>query len=137
MQTDKPKPTNINSYIADFDEPTQALLQQIQSTIQAAAPEATETISYAIPTFVLHGNLVHFAGYKHHIGFYPGAGAIATFKDAICNYKSAKGSVQFPINEPLPLDLIHQIVIFRVEQNIKKALAKKPKPVVKKNYSSN
>lgn len=114
MNAINPKPTSINSYIADFDITTQVLLQQIRATMQAASPEATETISYAMPTFVLKGNLVNFAGYKHHIGFYPGAGAIAMFKDALSHYKSAKGTVQFPTVEPLPLDLIYQIVTFRV-----------------------
>lgn len=127
MQTDKPKPTDIDSYIADFPKATQALLQQIRATIQAAAPDATETISYAIPTFVYHGNLVHFAGYKQHIGFYPGAAGIEAFKDEICQYKWAKGSVQFPLNEPLPLDLVTRIVTYRLAQNAAKAAKKKTK----------
>lgn len=125
MQTDKPKPTDIDSYIADFPEATQALLQQIRATIQAAAPEATETINYAIPTFVYHGNLVHFAGYKQHIGFYPGAAGIEAFKDEISQYKWAKGSVQFPLNKPLPLDLVTRIVNYRVTANKAKAAKKK------------
>jgi uncharacterized protein YdhG (YjbR/CyaY superfamily) len=125
MQTDKPKPTDIDSYIADFPEATQALLQQIRATIQAAAPEATETISYAIPTFVYYGNLVHFAGYKEHIGFYPGAAGIEAFKEDISKYKWAKGSVQFPLNEPLPLDLVTRIVNYRLAQNVAKAAKKK------------
>jgi uncharacterized protein YdhG (YjbR/CyaY superfamily) len=125
MQTDKPKPTDIDSYIADFPEATQALLQQIRATIQAAAPEATETISYAIPTFVYYGNLVHFAGYKEHIGFYPGAAGIEAFKEDISKYKWAKGSVQFPLNEPLPLDLVTRIVNYRLAQNVAKATKKK------------
>jgi uncharacterized protein YdhG (YjbR/CyaY superfamily) len=125
MQTDKPKPTDIDSYIADFPETTQALLQQIRATIQAAAPEATETINYAIPTFVYHGNLVHFAGYKQHIGFYPGAAGIEAFKEEIRQYKWAKGSVQFPLNEPLPLDLVTRIVTYRLAQNAAKAVKKK------------
>jgi uncharacterized protein YdhG (YjbR/CyaY superfamily) len=125
MQTDKPKPTDIDSYIADFPEATQALLQQIRATIQAAAPGATETISYAIPTFVYYGNLVHFAGYKEHIGFYPGAAGIEAFKEDISKYKWAKGSVQFPLNEPLPLDLVTRIVNYRLAQNVAKATKKK------------
>jgi len=125
MQTDKPKTTDIDSYIADFPEATQALLQQIRATIQIAAPEATETINYAIPTFVFHGNLVHFAGYKQHIGFYPGAAGIEAFKKEISKYKWAKGSVQFPLNEPLPLDLVTRIVRYRLAQNVAKAAKKK------------
>jgi len=127
MQTDKPKPTDIDSYIADFPEATQALLQQIRATIQAAAPDATETISYGIPTFVLHGNLVHFAGYKQHIGFYPGAAGIEAFKEEISEYKWAKGSVQFPLSEPLPLNLVTRIVMYRLAQNLAKAAKKKKK----------
>jgi uncharacterized protein YdhG (YjbR/CyaY superfamily) len=127
MQTDKPKPTDIDSYIAEFPEATQALLQQIRATIQAAAPDATETISYAIPTFVYHGNLVHFAGYKQHIGFYPGAAGIEAFKDEISEYKWAKGSVQFPLNEPLPLDLVTRMVNYRLAQNVAKVAKKKKK----------
>ncbi|MFC4232861.1 iron chaperone [Parasediminibacterium paludis] len=125
MQTDKPKPTDIDSYIADFPEATQALLQQIRATIQAAAPNAIEIISYAIPTFVYHGNLVHFAGYKQHIGFYPGAAGIAAFRDEISQYKWAKGSVQFPLNEPLPLDLVTRIVHYKLAQNVAKVAKKK------------
>ncbi|MDI9364891.1 MAG: DUF1801 domain-containing protein [Flavobacterium sp.] len=125
MQTDKPKHTDIDSYIAEFPEATQALLQQIRATIKAIATEATETISYGIPTFVYHGNLVHFAGYKQHIGFYPGAAGIAAFKEEISNYKWAKGSVQFPLNAPLPLDLVTRIVQYRLAQNAAKAAKKK------------
>lgn len=125
MQTDKPKPTDIDSYIAEFPEATQALLQQIRATIKAIAIEATETISYGIPTFVFHGNLVHFAGYKQHIGFYPGAAGIEHFKEEISQYKWAKGSVQFPLDEPLPLDLVTRIVKYRLAQNLAKATKKK------------
>jgi uncharacterized protein YdhG (YjbR/CyaY superfamily) len=114
------KAENIDQYISTFPESTQKLLELIRSTIHKAAPEAQETISYAIPTFTLNGNLVHFAGYQHHIGFYPGAAGIATFKDALSIYKNAKGSVQFPLDKPMPLELITKIVAFRVEQNLAK-----------------
>jgi len=117
--------SNIDDFIADFPESTQKLLEQMRSTIQKAAPEATETISYGIPTFVLKGNLVHFSGYKNHIGFYPGSAGIKSFEKELSKYKGAKGSVQFPINEPLPLDLVTKIVEFRVIQNLEKAEAKK------------
>lgn len=116
--------TTIDEYIATFPSATQTLLQQMRSTIQAAAPEATEKISYQMPTFVLKGNLVHFAAYEHHIGFYPTPSAITAFAEELSRYKRAKGSVQFPIDEPLPLDLVGRMVAFRVQENLAKATAK-------------
>lgn len=116
---------DIDSFIATFPEETQKLLQQVRETIKKAAPEAEETINYGIPTFKLNGNLVHFSGYKNHIGFYPGGAGIKAFEKEISIYKSAKGSVQFPINQPLPLDLISKITKFRVIQNLDKAKTKK------------
>lgn len=118
---------DIDSFIADFPKETQKLLQQVRETIQKAAPEAQETINYGIPTFKLNGNLVHFSGYKHHIGFYPGAAGIKAFEKEIAKYKNAKGSVQFPLDQPIPFDLITRITKFRVQQNIEKAEAKKKK----------
>lgn len=116
---------DIDSFIATFPKETQLLLQQVRETIKKAAPEAEETINYGIPTFKLNGNLVHFSGYKNHIGFYPGAAGIKTFEKELSIYKSAKGSVQFPINQPLPLDIITKITKFRVIQNLEKAQQKK------------
>jgi uncharacterized protein YdhG (YjbR/CyaY superfamily) len=124
MNQDLPKPTTIDAYIAGFPIETQILLETIRQAIRDMAPEATECISYGIPTFELHGNLVHFAGYKHHIGFYPGAAGIAEFQEAFAGYKSAKGSVQFPINQPLPLEIVQEVVRFRVQQNRTKATKK-------------
>ncbi|WP_316794822.1 iron chaperone [Pedobacter agri] len=121
--------TEIEKYIADFPLETQEKLQLVRKTIKEAGPEATEKISYAIPTFDLYGNLVHFAGYQNHIGFYPGNGGIETFKAEISEYKSAKGSVQFPLNKPLPLDLISRITKFRVIQNLEKAKLKSKKKI--------
>lgn len=115
------KSADIDHYISAFPESIRNLLEQVRATIHKAAPDAEETISYAIPTFTLHGNLVHFAGYQHHIGFYPGAAGIAAFKDELSVYKGAKGSVQFPLDKPMPLALITRIVKFRVEQNLEKA----------------
>ena len=115
---------NIDAYIATFPEGIQALLQQVRATIQQAAPEATETISYAIPTFVLHGNLVHFAAFKKHIGFYPTPSGIAEFDQELSQYKQGKGSVQFPLDQPMPFDLIRRLVVIRVEKNTEKALQK-------------
>jgi len=122
----------IDEHIAAFPPATQQMLQQLRKTIQKAAPEATETIGYGIPTFKLHGNLVHFSGYNHHIGFYPGAAGIENFKQELSGYKGAKGSVQFPLDKPLPLELITRIVSFRVQQNMAKAPKKTVvKPVTK------
>lgn len=114
----------IDLYIADFPAETQKLLQQIRETIRKVVPEAEEKIGYGIPTFVWHGNLVHFAGYKHHIGFYPGASGIATFSKEMSAYKQSKGAVQFPIDKPLPLALVTKITKFRKKQNEEKAMSK-------------
>jgi len=118
---------NMDEYIARFPEHTRVLLNKMRETIQRAAPAAEEAISYAIPTFKLKGNLVHFAGYDHHIGFYPGSAGIEAFKKEIADYKWAKGSVQFPIGKPLPVKLITQIVKFRVMKNLEKANSKSKK----------
>lgn len=116
---------NIDEYIAAFPKETQKLLQQIRNAIGKAAPKAEEAIKYAIPTFVYNGNLVHFAGYEKHIGFYPAPTGMEAFKKELSKYKTGKGSVQFPIDQPMPIDLITQIVKFRVAQNEEKGKAKK------------
>ena len=108
---------SIDEYIAEFPPETRKVLEELRALIKASAPGATEKISYAIPTFHLNGNLVHFAGYERHIGLYPGASGIQTFKEDLKPYKSAKGSVQFPLDQPLPTDLIRRIVEFRVGEN--------------------
>ena len=104
-----------------------AILEQVRATIRDAAPEAEETINYAIPTFTLKGNLVHFAGFKNHIGFYPRRAASRSSKRELAGYESAKGSVKFPLDQPVPYDLIREIVKFRVAENLQKAEAKKKK----------
>ncbi|TDQ09205.1 iron chaperone [Pedobacter metabolipauper] len=114
------KLTTIDEYIADFPEDIQEMLQQVRESIKKAAPYAEEKISYAMPTFTLNGNLVHFAGYKNHIGFYPAPSGIEKFKEELSVYKGAKGSVQFPLNKPMPLALISKIVAFRVKENLNK-----------------
>ncbi|WP_338876877.1 DUF1801 domain-containing protein [Spirosoma sp. SC4-14] len=119
------KPTTIDEYIAGFPEAIQLLLEQIRATIKTAAPEAEEAIAYAMPTFRLNGNLVHFAAYKHHIGFYPAPAGIEAFKKQLANFKGAKGSVQFPLDQPIPLQLISDIVNYRVAQNTAGKKAKK------------
>lgn len=108
---------SIDAYIAEFPPGTREVLQHIRALIRETAPQATETISYAIPTFNLNGkHLVHFAGYEKHIGFYPTASGIAAFEEELTQYKHAKGSVQFPLDQPLPVDLIRRIVEFRVQE---------------------
>ena len=128
MKTDPPTPATIDEYIAGFPPDVQAILQQIRTTIRGAAPDAHETINYQIPTFTLHGNLVHFAAFKQHIGFYPTPSGMAQFQPQLSIYKGAKGSVQFPLDQPMPYSLIEEIVKFRVAENQAKAAAEKRKP---------
>ena len=123
---------SIDEYIADFPEDIQKRLQDMRATIKAAAPEATEKISYQMPTFYLNGNLVHFAAFKNHIGFYPVPSGIEAFKEELSVYENSKGGVRFPLNKPLPLDLVTRIVRFRVAENLKNAelkARKKKKPL--------
>ena len=119
------KPQDINEYIAGFPDDVQERLEQVRATIQKAVPEAEEAISYAIPTFKLNGNLVHFAAFKNHIGFYPTPTGIDEFREELSKYKEGKGSVQFPFDQPLPLDLIRRITLFRRTKNLEKATVKK------------
>lgn len=112
--------TTIDDYIASFPSATQKLLTAMRKTIQKAAPEATEKISYGIPTFYLKGNLVHFGAYETHIGFYPAASGVAHFKAQLTTYKTSKGAIQFPIDQPLPLELVDEITRFRVAENLTK-----------------
>lgn len=116
--------SSIDAYIATFPEEIQTRLHAMRVTIRAAAPDAEETISYQMPTFRLKGNLVHFAAFTNHIGFYPAPSGIAAFREALARYKGAKGSVQFPLNEPLPLELVAAITRFRVAENLAAAEAK-------------
>lgn len=125
MNNAEPKPQTIDEYIAAFPTAVQEKLQQLRETIQVAAPEATEKMSYRMPTFYLNGNLVHFAAFKNHIGFYPTPSAIEQFKDQLSVYKQGKGSVQFPLDEPLPLNLITEIVHARLLENQKKVKRRK------------
>ena len=115
---------SIDEYIASFPEDIQNILNDIRATIRAAAPEATEKISYQMPTFFLNGNLVHFAAFKNHVGFYPTPSGIDEFKAELSKYKGSKGSIQFPIDQPVPLDLIAKIVKYRISENLKKAASK-------------
>ena len=110
----------IDEYIASFPVEIQKILQQLREDLQQMIPDAKQKISYAIPTFTLNGNLIHFAGYKNHIGLYPGSKAIEVLAEDLKDYETSKGTVQFPINKPLPMDLIKKIVDFCVAQNLEK-----------------
>jgi uncharacterized protein YdhG (YjbR/CyaY superfamily) len=127
METKKIGFTSIDEYIATFPEETKKILEELRATIKAAAPEAEEKISYQMPTFFLNGNLVHFAAFKNHIGLYPTPNGIEAFRRELAKYQGAKGSIRFPIDEPMPLKLISKIVKFRVAENLKKAGMKSSK----------
>ena len=120
MDKNNNPPKTIDEYISRFPEDVVQILNQIRSVIKESAPGAVEKISYQMPTFFLKGNLVHFAAFEKHIGFYPTPSGIEAFKSEIARYKWSKGAVQFPINEPMPYDLIRRIVQFRVKENSKK-----------------
>ncbi len=109
--------TTIDAYIQSFPEEIQVILTKMRTTILAAAPEATEKISYQMPTFYLKGNLVHFAAAKKHLGFYPAPSGISAFITELKDYKTSKGAIQFPYNKPIPYDLITKIVAYRVKEN--------------------
>jgi uncharacterized protein YdhG (YjbR/CyaY superfamily) len=117
----KKTPKKIDDYLKRFPLEVRQLLQKMRLAIRKAAPQSEETISYGIPAFRMNGMLVWFAGFKKHIGFYPGASAIKRFEEELSPYKVAKGSVQFPLDEPLPLALVSRITAFRVNQNSSKA----------------
>ena len=110
---------SIDEYIATFPEEVQVILKELRAVIKTSAPDAEEKISYQMPTFALKGNLVHFAAFKNHIGFYPTPSGIQAFRRELSVYEGAKGSIKFPIDKPLPLDLISKIVKFRVVENLK------------------
>lgn len=115
----------IDDYIKAQPPKTQKMLKELRAAIKAAAPKAGETINYAIPTFTLNGNLVHFAAFDKHIGFYPTPSGIEAFKKELAAYEGAKGSVKFPLDKPLPLRLVTRIVKFRVAEQMKKSPKKK------------
>ncbi|RLJ71865.1 iron chaperone [Pedobacter alluvionis] len=122
---EQPKPENIDQYIATFPVETQKLLQQIRETINKAVPEAKEIISYGMPAFKQNTVLVYFACYTKHIGFYPTGSGIEAFKEEFARYKWSKGAVRFPLDKPLPLDLITRITKFKAERDLEKAKKKK------------
>lgn len=114
-------PKTIDEYIAGFPQDVQLILQKMRQVIHETAPGATEKISYQIPCFALNGDLVWFAGYRQHIGFYPKGSGIKAFQKELVGYKTAKGTVQFPLDKPIPYDLVRKIVKYRVEENSKKS----------------
>jgi uncharacterized protein YdhG (YjbR/CyaY superfamily) len=120
MDSSKKPSTSIDEYIGTFPKEVQSLLEAMRQTIKKAAPQAEEAISYGMPTFRLKGNLVHFAAFKNHIGFYPTPSGIDAFQKQLSAYKNSKGAVQFPLDEPIPFDLVTEIVKYRVEQVSKK-----------------
>ena len=121
MSSSKPSSTTIDDYIEGFPSRVQARLRKIRATIRRGAPEAVEKLSYGMPTFYLHRNLVHFAAFDHHIGFYPTPSAIARFRVELAGYKSSKGAVQFLHSKPLPLALVARIVEFRVAECVRES----------------
>lgn len=129
MDNNKSLVNTIDEYIKQFPKDIQQILEKIRATIKEAAPDAVEKISYEIPTFDLYGNLVHFAAFKNHIGFYPAPSGMDAFKDELSKYKGAKGSVQFPLDQPIPYDLISRIVKYRVDENVRIANEKKNKTI--------
>ena len=127
MDSSKRSPKTIDEYMADFPAQTQAVMQRMRALIHEVAPEATEKISYGIPTFVLGQNLVHFAAYKNHIGFYPASSGIARFEEELKDYETSKGTVRFPLDKPIPYDLVRRITEFRVAENRARTQAKRSK----------
>jgi uncharacterized protein YdhG (YjbR/CyaY superfamily) len=124
MQANQKPAETMDEYIAGFPKNIQTILKKIRATIRKAAPNAEEAIKYQIPTFVQNGNLVHFAAYEHHIGFYPTSKAIVKFKKELSPYEQSKGTIRFPLDKPIPLDLIGRIAKSRVQDNLRKAKAK-------------
>ena len=127
MEIKKPGLQTIDAYIAACPEAIQKKLQELRATIKTSAPEATEKISYQIPTFYLKGNLVHFAAFKDHISFFPTSSGREAFKQELSIYPGGKGTIHFPVDEPLPLELIGRIVKFRVAENLKRVELKSGK----------
>ena len=132
MKPKQQRPTTIDEYIADFPKDVQERLQKVRTAIKKAVPRAEETIAYGVPTFVLHGNLIHFAGYKNHIGLSPGSKPIEEFKDELTKYRLSKGTVQLPLDMPLPVGLIGRITKACVKRNLEKASRKKAQKAQKR-----
>jgi uncharacterized protein YdhG (YjbR/CyaY superfamily) len=127
MKAKTENPTTIDDYIAGFPDETRKILERVRQTVRRQAPGAEEVISYKMPTFKLKGNLVHFAAFKHHLGFYPTPTGTEKFQKELAPYKSGKGSIRFPFDKPIPYDLIGRIVAFRVKENFERAESKAEK----------
>ncbi len=121
MEANKITYKTIDEYILQFPPEVQEILEKVRETVKESAPDAEEKISYQMPAFALHGNLVYFAAFKEHIGFYPTSSGITAFKHELSEYKGGKGTIQFPLGKPIPYELISKIVKFRVAENSKKA----------------
>ncbi len=120
MEKNKAAPTTIDAYIAQCPPEVRPILEKIRAVIKEAAPEAVEKISYQMPGFYFHGSLVWFGAHTHHVGFYPTGSGVEAFKDELSAYKTSRGAVQFPLDQPIPYDLIRRIVRFKVAENLKK-----------------
>lgn len=127
MEKGKALPVSIDQYISEAPQEIQQKLRELRTVIKAEVPEAEERIAYGMPTFSQEGNLVHFAAFKNHIGFFPAPSGIENFKDELAKYKTSKGTVQFPLDEEMPMDLVREIVRFRLKENLSKAAAKRKK----------
>lgn len=124
MAMRQPAPKDIDAYIAGYPQEVQEILRKIRAIIREEAPGAQEAIKYQMPTFVLNGNLVHFAAFKNHIGFYPTPSGTSTFREELAAYQGGKGSIRFPLDQHIPYDLIRRIVTFRVAETMEKAAKK-------------
>jgi len=127
MTIKKTTANTVDEYIALFPKDVQEILEKVRTTIRNVAPDAKETINYGIPTFTLNGNLVHYAAFNNHIGFYPTPSGIDKYKNELSAYDGAKGSVKFPLDKPIPYALITEIVTFRVKENLEKTNRKRKK----------
>ena len=127
MKSEQTAPKTIDEYIAENPNEIQEILQKVRQTIKLAAPDAEEAIKYQMPTFTQKGNLVYFGAFKKHIGFYPVPTGLEAFEADLSPYKTGKGSIQFPYDQPMPYDLITKVVKFRVQENLKNAEARKKK----------
>lgn len=127
MKKTTKSPITLDEFIAAYPPEVRAILEKIRGIIRQVAPQAQEAIKYGIPTFVLEGNLVHFSAYKTHIGFYPDPRGIQAFEKELAPYRAGKGTIQFPLDQPIPYDLIRRVVIHRVNENLAVAEARKKK----------
>ena len=126
------KAKNIDDYIGDFPPDVQLMLEKVRTAIRKAAPKAEEAIKYQMPTFVLNGNLIHFAGYKNHVGLYPGSKPIEEFRDELTRYETSKGTIRLPLDKPIPVGLISKITKFCVQRNLERAVSREAAKIKRK-----